>query len=219
MVAGLLLKNKLGSAVLLEKMLGSCVELENMSGTAVGSGPGPRDCVWILLYLRLVALLSMVLDLNRSSNSLRAEYRSEADMVCCSLGAGGVELTRPLLGFLFIGGRVVVGGLARGSEMLGLVTQGVTHLTGLELRFKFSVSSSVKRRVPSSLLVSEGSSGGREEIGARKGFKGIFGLGGVDGGRNGFWGFEGGEGDLSGLARKGLDAECMVMDESVGRLW
>jgi len=112
-----LVENMLGSA-LLEKMLGPWVELENISGTAVGSGPG----------------LSMVVVLNRSSNSFRAEYRSEADMVC-SLIAGGT-LTSPALGFLFIGGRVVVGGLARGSEMLGLVTQGVTLLTGLALRLR-----------------------------------------------------------------------------------
>jgi len=110
-------ENMLGSA-LLEKMLGPWVELENISGTAVGSGPG----------------LSMVVVLNRSSNSFRAEYLSEADMVC-SLTAGGT-LTSPALGFLFIGGRVVVGGLARGSEMLGLVTQGVTLLTGLALRLR-----------------------------------------------------------------------------------
>lgn len=105
MVAGLLEENRLGSVLvenrfgsaLLEKMLGSCVELVKISGTAVGSGPG----------------LCMVVDLNRSSSSLRAEYLSDAEMVCSFAGAG--TLTSPALGFLFIGGRVVVGGLARGS--------------------------------------------------------------------------------------------------------
>lgn len=105
MVAGLLEENRLGSVLvekrldpaLFEKMLGSCVELVKMSGTAVGSGPG----------------LSMVVDLNKSSSSLRAEYLSEAEMVCSF--AGAATLTSPALGFLFIGGRVVVGGLARGS--------------------------------------------------------------------------------------------------------
>lgn len=95
MVAGLLVENRLGS-VLLEKMLGSCVELEKMSGTAVGSGPG-----------------LIVLVLNRSSSSFKAEYRSDAEIVCSFAGAG--TLTRPVLDFLFIGGSVVVGGLPSGS--------------------------------------------------------------------------------------------------------
>lgn len=100
MVAGLEEANRLGSE-LVEKIFGSCVELEKMSGTTVGSGPG----------------LCTLLDLNRSSSSLRAEYRSEAEIVCSSFAAGADTgtLTRPALCFLFIGGRVVVGGLARGS--------------------------------------------------------------------------------------------------------
>ena len=141
MVAGLLEENRLGSVLvenrfgsaLLEKMLGSCVELVKISGTAVGSGPGPSNWPLGAAYVK-IDLLCMVVDLNRSSSSLRAEYLLDAEMVCSFAGAG--TLTSPALGFLFIGGRVVVGGLARGSEMLGLVTQGVTHLTGLALWFK-----------------------------------------------------------------------------------
>ena len=58
----------------------------------------------------------MLDDLNRSSSSLSAEYLSGVGALCSFVeDTGG-------LGFLFMGGRVVLGGLARGSEKVGLVT-------------------------------------------------------------------------------------------------
>ena len=70
--------------------------------------------------------------------------------------------------------------------------------------------------------MSEGSSGGREEIGTRKGFKGSLGLEIGVGGKNGLWESEGMGGcllrdGLGGEGRKGFDEVCSAIGEREGR--
>ena len=126
---------------------------------------------------------------NRSSSSARAEYLSPADMggggAAEAAGAGGCW--PPVLAFL-IGGRVTelataaeAGGWVRGSERL-LVTSahGTGSLVGV-VTTQLAARSSVQSRMPRRRDVSEGSSGGKEERGARNGFVQVLETGGSTG--------------------------------------
>ena len=102
----------------------------------------------------------MLVVLNRSSSSFRAEYLSPA------------TLAGPVVTFLVTGGRVAAGGGAvsvRGSETLLVLTHGLAVTVVLLLSVEDN--SFVNKSTPSSRLESSGSSGGKEESGARKGLE------------------------------------------------
>ena len=128
--------------------------------------------------------------LNRSSSSARAEYLSPVDWT------GGATV----LDFLR-GGRAG-GGAVRGSERLLVLTAHGEHM-GLGATAQLAASNSVQSWIPRRRDESVGSSGGKEQRGARNGLVHVLetggGTGAIEEERNGLKDFL-----IEGLEEKGL---------------